>query len=45
MGIITGASYLGSDEMVDIAHVDSQVIVIIFWASWCNYSKNAIQSA
>ena len=38
MGIIKGASKLESDEMIDIAHKEGQVTLILFYASWCPHS-------
>ena len=45
LGVIKDASKVFEDGEVDISHAEGQVILIIFWASWCSHCKTAIRNA
>ena len=39
VGVIKCVSNVLEDGVTDIVHKDGQVILIMFYASWCNYCK------
>ena len=44
LGVIKDASKVFEEGDVDISHTEGQVILLIFWASWCNHCKTAIRN-
>lgn len=45
VGVIKSVSKVLDDGETDIVHKDGQVILIMFWASWCNYCKKEMAKA
>ena len=44
LGLVMDVSELNSDKKVNIEHNEGEVILIIFYASWCAYSKTAMKN-
>lgn len=45
LGVIKSVSNVLEDGETDIVHKDGQVIIIMFWASWCDYCKKEMGKA
>ena len=43
IGVIKDVSKLESDEMIDISHVEGQVMLIVFYGTWCPHSKQVLK--
>ena len=45
VGVIKSVSNVLEEGVTDIVHNDGQVILIMFYASWCNYCKHEMTKA